>query len=158
MPAGLAKGLYMHAVFAYVSLKGRQVSEPRPLHLVTKESSEIRFQIFGRNSSEEAAVAMTLIDDFRVASSALYSGCTYGCAHALCNGARCTTGMPSPGMKPALRNSAFAPLMQRSLTVPLTARSPMHPPGKNRGCTTQESVEKASRRASASRPCSDAIA
>ena len=35
--------------------------------------------------------------------------------------------------------------MARSLTVPLTARSPIVPPGKNSGCTTNESVEKASR-------------
>src|SRR5512144_2471597 len=35
--------------------------------------------------------------------------------------------------------------MARSLTVPFTARSPMEPPGKNIGRTTNESVEKASR-------------
>src|SRR5208283_6006200 len=35
--------------------------------------------------------------------------------------------------------------MARSLTVPLTARSPMSPPGKISGRTTKESVVKASR-------------
>ena len=39
----------------------------------------------------------------------------------------------------------MAPLMARSLTVPFTARSPMLPPGKNSGRTTNESVEKAIR-------------
>src|SRR4051794_1719628 len=38
-----------------------------------------------------------------------------------------------------------APDIARSLTVPLTARSPMLPPGKNSGRTTKESVEKATR-------------
>ena len=52
--------------------------------------------------------------------------------------------MPSSRMKPPER-SGRAPLMARSLTVPLTARSPMLPPGKNSGRTTKESVEKASR-------------
>ncbi len=49
------------------------------------------------------------------------------------------------------RYSGVAPLMARSLTVPLTARSPMLPPGKNSGRTTKESVENASRGA-AQRP------
>ena len=41
--------------------------------------------------------------------------------------------------------SGVAPDIARSLTVPLTARSPIDPPGKNIGLTTYESVEKASR-------------
>ena len=48
-------------------------------------------------------------------------------------------------MNPAVRYSGFAPHMARSLTVPLTARSPMQPPGKNNGRTTYESVDMASR-------------
>ena len=55
------------------------------------------------------------------------------------------TSVPSSRMKAAERNSAWAPLIARSLTVPLTARSPMLPPGKNSGRTTNESVENASR-------------
>ena len=35
--------------------------------------------------------------------------------------------------------------MARSLTVPLTASSPMFPPGKNNGVTTNESVVNAMR-------------
>src|SRR6185437_13116898 len=48
------------------------------------------------------------------------------------------------------RNSGVAPDIARSLTVPLTARSPIEPPGKNGGLTTKESVENASRRPSSS--------
>ena len=43
------------------------------------------------------------------------------------------------------RNNGVAPDIARSLIVPLTARSPIDPPGKNIGLTTKESVEKASR-------------
>ena len=53
--------------------------------------------------------------------------------------------VPSSRMKPQDRWLGTAPLIARSLTVPLTARSPMDPPGKNSGRTTNESVEKASR-------------
>ena len=58
---------------------------------------------------------------------------------------RVSIGSPSSRMNPALRNSGFAPLMARSLTVPLTASSPILPPGKISGLTTNESVVKASR-------------
>ena len=46
------------------------------------------------------------------------------------------TGKPSSRMKPAVRYNGVAPETDRSLTVPLTARSPMFPPGKNNGDTT----------------------
>ena len=49
---------------------------------------------------------------------------------------RSATGNPSSRMKPHDRYSGRAPDMARSLTVPLTARSPMSPPGKNSGDTT----------------------
>src|SRR5215218_4697235 len=39
----------------------------------------------------------------------------------------------------------LAPAIARSLTVPLTARSPIVPPGNTIGLTTKESVEKARR-------------
>src|SRR6478672_393409 len=55
------------------------------------------------------------------------------------------TSVPSSRMNAAERKSARAPLIARSLTVPLTARSPMLPPGKNSGRTTKESVENARR-------------
>ena len=58
---------------------------------------------------------------------------------------RSATGKPSSRMKPADRYSGRAPHTARSLTVPLTARSPMSPPGKNSGDTTYESVVNASR-------------
>ena len=50
-------------------------------------------------------------------------------------------------MKLALRNFGSAPETARSLTVPFTANSPIDPPGKNSGCTTNESVLMASARA-----------
>ncbi len=56
---------------------------------------------------------------------------------------RSATGKPSSRMKPADRYSGVAPATARSLTVPLIARSPMLPPGKNSGETTNESVVSA---------------
>ena len=55
------------------------------------------------------------------------------------------SGVPSSRMNAVDRYSGVAPDMARSLTVPLTARSPIDPPGKNIGLTTNESVENASR-------------
>ncbi len=52
---------------------------------------------------------------------------------------------PSSMTKPAESASGRAPETARSLTVPLTASSPMSPPGKKSGLTTYESVVKASR-------------
>ena len=49
---------------------------------------------------------------------------------------RSATGKPSSRMNPAVRYNGVAPATDRSLTVPLTARSPMSPPGKNSGDTT----------------------
>ena len=54
--------------------------------------------------------------------------------------ASCASGKPSSRMKLALRNFGSAPETARSLTVPFTASSPIDPPGKNSGCTTNESV------------------
>ena len=51
---------------------------------------------------------------------------------------------PSSMMKPAERAKGSAAQAARSLTVPFTARSPIHPPGKKSGETTKESVVKAS--------------
>ena len=48
-------------------------------------------------------------------------------------------------MKLALKNLGNAPETARSFTVPFTASSPIDPPGKNSGCTTNESVLIASR-------------
>src|SRR5690606_9575897 len=63
---------------------------------------------------------------------------------------------PSSRISPQDRKAGRAPLMARSLTVPLTARSPMLPPGKNSGRTTKESVEKA-RRAPPSSTTAEAV-
>ncbi len=52
---------------------------------------------------------------------------------------------PSSMMKAADSQSGLAPLIAKSLTVPFTASSPMFPPGKNSGVTTNESVVKATR-------------
>ena len=46
-------------------------------------------------------------------------------------------------LKEALIYNGVAPLMHKSLTVPLTARSPILPPGKKSGVTTKESAVKA---------------
>ena len=50
------------------------------------------------------------------------------------------TSSPSSRMKAAESASGSAPPTARSLTVPLTASSPMSPPGKKSGLTTKESV------------------
>ena len=59
---------------------------------------------------------------------------------------RSATGKPSSMTKPAERAKGWAPHAARSLTVPLTARSPRHPPAKKIGETTKESVVKATGR------------
>src|SRR5262250_682766 len=55
------------------------------------------------------------------------------------------SGNPSSRMKAALRYRGRAPAMARSFTVPLTASTPMSPPGKKSGVTTWASVVKARR-------------
>ncbi len=45
-------------------------------------------------------------------------------------------GIPSSRTMPTDSANGRAPVMLTSLIVPLTARSPMLPPGKNRGRTT----------------------
>src|SRR5690349_14526312 len=57
---------------------------------------------------------------------------------------RSASPVPSSKMNAVDRNIGVAPDIARSLTVPLTARSPIEPPGKNGGLTTNESVENAS--------------
>ena len=54
-------------------------------------------------------------------------------------------GSPSSMMKASDRATGVAPIMARSLTVPLTASSPMSPPGNASGLTTNKSVVKARR-------------
>ena len=49
---------------------------------------------------------------------------------------RSAIGSPSSRMNAALSDSGRAPHIARSFTVPLTARSPIVPPGKKSGCTT----------------------
>ena len=49
---------------------------------------------------------------------------------------RSSRGSPSSRMNPALRARGRAPHTARSFTVPLTASSPMVPPGKKIGETT----------------------
>jgi hypothetical protein len=48
-------------------------------------------------------------------------------------------------MSAADSHSGRAPTIARSLTVPLTASSPIEPPGKRIGCTTNASVVNARR-------------
>src|SRR5579885_445869 len=59
--------------------------------------------------------------------------------------ARSSSGKPSSRMNAAERQTGRAPLIARSFTVPFTASSPMSPPGKNSGVTTNASVVKAIR-------------
>src|SRR5919204_4096211 len=58
---------------------------------------------------------------------------------------RSAIAKPSSTTKPAVRWSGRAPATARSLTVPFTASSPMSPPGKKSGLTTNESVVTARR-------------
>ena len=57
---------------------------------------------------------------------------------------RSSSGKPSSITKAAESHSGSAPATARSLTVPFTASSPMSPPGKKSGLTTNESVVNAS--------------
>ena len=54
-------------------------------------------------------------------------------------------GKPSSSTNAAESQRGTAPAIARSLTVPCTARWPIEPPGKRSGCTTNESVDIASR-------------
>ena len=54
-------------------------------------------------------------------------------------------GKPSSRTNAAEIHDGTAPVIARSLQVPCTASSPMEPPGKRLGCTTNESVDIASR-------------
>ncbi len=54
-------------------------------------------------------------------------------------------GKPSSSTNAAESQRGTAPAMARSFTVPCTARWPIEPPGKRRGCTTNESVDIARR-------------
>src|SRR4051794_22245786 len=57
---------------------------------------------------------------------------------------RSSADRPSSRISARLRASGRAPAIARSLTVPLTASSPIEPPGKRSGLTTNESVVSAS--------------
>ena len=61
------------------------------------------------------------------------------------NAAVPSTSSPSSTTNAARSASGRAPAIARSFTVPLTASSPMSPPGKLSGRTTKESVLKAIR-------------
>ena len=52
-------------------------------------------------------------------------------------------GRPSSMISESVSASGRAPAIARSLTVPLTASSPIEPPGKRSGLTTKESVVNA---------------
>ena len=54
-------------------------------------------------------------------------------------------GKPSSSTNAAEIQDGTAPAIARSLQVPCTASSPMEPPGKRLGCTTNESVDMAIR-------------
>src|SRR4051794_1136282 len=57
---------------------------------------------------------------------------------------RSSEDRPSSRISASDSASGFAPAIARSLTVPLTASSPIEPPGKRSGLTTNESVVSAS--------------
>ena len=84
-----------------------------------------------------AAVRLALLHHLGVAGDHLHAGRFRAAAFIEATiRVRSATGKPSSRMKPADRYSGVAPDTARSLTVPLTARSPMSPPGKNSGETT----------------------
>ena len=67
---------------------------------------------------------------------------------------RSSAERPSSSTKERVSASGSAPAMARSLTVPLTASSPIDPPGKRSGLTTNASVVSASSPTAAASPSS----
>ena len=83
-----------------------------------------------------AAVRLALLDHLGVAGDHLHPGDRAAASIEAMIRTRSMTGKPSSRMNPADRHIGVAPDTARSFTVPLTARSPMSPPGKNSGETT----------------------
>ena len=86
------------------------------------------------------AIAMTPIYNLGIAGHEHDAGSSCGGGHRLDDCQSCSTGHSFFRMKPAVRNNGCAPPIAKSLTVPLTARCPILPPGKKSGRTTNESV------------------
>ena len=90
-------------------------------------------------------VAVTGVDHLGVAGDDRDPGGARGRTHVARHSADEPSSVPSSSTNPHDRCAGVAPLIARSLTVPLTARCPIEPPGKNSGRTTNVSVEKAIR-------------
>src|SRR5664279_2029465 len=97
------------------------------------------------NTPSPCPASTTLVSPVTRRTPATVAACPIAVAMRLMS----ASAVPSSRMNAVDRYSGRAPDMARSFTVPLTARSPMVPPGKNIGFTTKESVENASRPAGA---------
>ena len=83
------------------------------------------------------AVGLAALDDLRVAGDNRNAGNVRAAAPIdETMRRRSATGNPSSITKPAVSQRGCAPAIARSLTVPLTASSPIEPPGNSSGCTT----------------------
>ena len=91
-------------------------------------------------------VGVAALDDLRVAGDDLDARRRAAAAIASTSARSSSAGSPSSSTSERLSASGRAPPIARSLTVPLTASSPIEPPGKRSGLTTKLSVVIASPR------------
>ena len=91
-------------------------------------------------------IGFAMLDDFRVAADDADAGAFGGAAPwRELRLRRISVARPASRMKVTTSASALAPETARSFTVPLTASSPIEPPGKRSGLTTKLSVVMATR-------------
>jgi hypothetical protein len=82
----------------------------------------------------------TLVSPPTISTSAVSAAAASASTSAL----RSSAARPSSRISDSVSACGRAPATARSLTVPFTARSPIEPPGKRSGLTTNESVVNAS--------------
>ena len=85
-------------------------------------------------------VGLAVLDDLGVAAGDAHPRAARGFAMARTSASSTGVGRPASRTKVTTRASALAPETARSFTVPLTASSPIEPPGKRSGFTTKLSV------------------
>jgi hypothetical protein len=79
-------------------------------------------------------VGFAVLDHFGVAArECMTPALRAACAHGAISASRIGVGRPASSTKLTTIASARAPETARSFTVPLTASSPMDPPGKRSG-------------------------
>src|SRR5947209_3144712 len=93
------------------------------------------------NMPSAAPLGTTLVSPVTICTPALAAAAAMSATMSF----NSAIGKPSSNTNAAEIQDGTAPDIATSLHVPCTASSPMEPPGKHLGCTTNESVDIASR-------------